>query len=281
MNRPTNSFPKTLCIALVASALVISASKAQVFTMHDANSIATVDVTQNGGPGKGMNSWSVSGVNQLSKQWFWYRTSAGGLQRSIDTISAPIASQSSVGGPDLTVIYGNALFDLRIDYQMHGATGGNADIQESISIVNKTGSVLPFTFFQFSDFDLAGNPAGDSVSIHSNGTGYDQATQTKIATQISETVITPPADRTEANYAPNTFNSLESAVGYNLNNVTSAGPGDVTWAYQWNFSIAPHAEQDILKDKILSVDPVPEPSALVLGLLGVGAFVLRRRGQVR
>ncbi len=276
MNRLTNPFAEKLLIAVAASALVASVSQAQVYTLSDLNSVAHVDVTQNAGGG--MTDWSVSGVNQLSKQWFWYRTSAGGLQQSIDSISAPNATQGSA--QDLTVIYGNATFDLKIAYFLSGATAGNADISESISISNKTATPLTFTFFQYSDFDLAQNPSGDSVTIHSNGSGqYDKATQNKLLTQISETIITPPADRTEANYAPNTFNSLIITPGYNLNNVTSAGPGDVTWAYQWNFLIGGGMEQDILKDKILAIDPVPEPSTLVLGALGLAALALRRRAQ--
>ena len=277
MNRPTNPFARKLLVAITASALGALVSEAQIYTLSDANAIAHVDVTQNAGGG--MTDWSVSGVNQLSKQWFWYRTSSGALQQSIDTISAPNATQGSA--QDLTVIYGNGTFDLRIDYFLSGATGGNADISETISIKNKTLSPLTFTFFQFSDFDLAGNPGGDSITIHQNGSGkFDQATQNKLLTQISETIITPPADRTEANYAPNTLASLNTTPGYNLNNVTFAGPGDVTWAYQWDFTIAAGAEQDILKDKILSVNPVPEPSALVLGALGVAALVLRRRAKL-
>ena len=277
MNRLTNRLTKTLPLALIASALAVSMSEAQVYTLQDANSIAHVDTTQNAGGG--MTDWSVSTVNQLNKQWFWYRTPAspGGLQQSIDTISAPNPTQGSAN--TLTVIYGNPTFDLQIDYQLTGATGGNADIQESISILNKTGSVLPFTFFQFSDFDLAGNPLGDSVTIHKTGTQYDQATQTKGLTQISETIITPPADRTEANYSPNTYNDINGTAGYNLNNNTNAGPGDVTWAYQWNFAIAPNAEQDILKDKILSIEPVPEPSAVALGVFGLATLALRRRAR--
>ena len=55
---------------------------------------------------------------------------------------------------------------------------------------------------------------------------------------------------------------------------TSAGPGDVTWAYQWNFTIAANSEQDILKDKLLSIDPVPEPSTMATCL--ILALVFRR-----
>src|SRR5256885_45167 len=96
----TTAFAKKLLIAIVASALVASVSEAQVYTLSDLNSVAHIDVTQNAVGG--MTDWSVSGLNQLSKQWFWYRTSAGGLQKSIDTISAPSPSQGS--SQDLSVM---------------------------------------------------------------------------------------------------------------------------------------------------------------------------------
>jgi hypothetical protein len=270
-------FLKPLPLALAASASLILASEAQIVTLQDVNSVAHVDTTQ--GAGNGMTDWSVGGQNQLAQQWFWYRTSSGALQKSIDTISAPTIVQPDAA--DMTVTYANATFSLSISYSMSGTTpgSGNADIQESIHIHNNTASPLNFTFFQYSDFDLGGNPNGDSVSIHPNGSGgYDSATQTKLATQISETVITPPANRAEANTWPNTLNSLINTPGYNLNNVTSAGPGDVTWAYQWDFtSIAANGDQDILKDKILSISPIPEPSVIALGIAGLTAFALRRR----
>lgn len=57
---------------------------AQVVTMNDGGSTATVDL----GSSAGMNNWTVNGQNQLNQQWFWYRTD-GGIAQPINSIGAP------------------------------------------------------------------------------------------------------------------------------------------------------------------------------------------------
>jgi len=54
---------------------------AQIVTMNDGGSSATIDL----GSSAGMNNWSVLGQNQLNQQWFWYRTD-GGVAQPINTI---------------------------------------------------------------------------------------------------------------------------------------------------------------------------------------------------
>ena len=96
---------------------------------------------------------------------------------------------------------------------------------------------------------------------------------------MADTVLTggsplPGADRGEANYYPVTLNSLNSGSPYTLNGTTAAGPGDVTWAFEWDLTIAPGGSAVINKDKGLQV---PEPSIAALALLSAGAMFLRRR----
>ena len=86
------------------------------------------------------------------------------------------------------------------------------------------------------------------------------------------------ANRAEADLASNTRNRLNGGL-YNLNNVLNSGPDptlDATWALQWDFTIAAGGSMDVIKDKKLSVAPVPEPGVVSFALLGLAAFFLRR-----
>ena len=78
----------SLCLASATlGVLVFSGSaSAQVYTMSNGGSTATINVGNTGV--LGMNSWSVlGGQNQLNQQWFWYSIN-GAPQQPINTISA-------------------------------------------------------------------------------------------------------------------------------------------------------------------------------------------------
>ena len=81
----------------------------------------------------------------------------------------------------------------------------------------------------------------------------------------------------EAAVVPQTLNELNTAAYLNLDNTTSAY-GDVSWAFQWNVTLAANGgELDLTKDKGLSVQLIPEPSTLALIALGMGALGLSLR----
>ena len=260
----------------VAVATLASVSQAQVtpVTLADGDSVAMVDVNSSAG----MYQWIAGGLNQLSQQWFWYRIGAGGVVQPINAISA--ATWNQTAGPDsLFTSYANAQLDVSINYKLTSLTSGKADILESISVKNNTGSPLDLHFFQYSDFDLANNPIDTSLEIQPDPDfpGYFRAIQRKGSTELSETITQPAASRAEANFQEPLLVNFFTA-GYNLNNnLGPIGPGDVAWAFQWDLTVGPNATVDIFKDKLLEVTPVPEPAALGFVSLGLAALLLRRR----
>ena len=266
-----------MCACLVAASL----GQAQTVLLHDGNSDATVNL---GGPGTlGMNSWQINGQEQLAQQWFWYRLGAT-QQRTIDQISAP----SILNNPySLSATYTDNAnhFSLTITYQLSGGTPGGSDwtsdINETITVNNLSASPLDFHFYQYSDFRLAGTSGNESVNIFQDPNGfYTKATVTKGLNQVSETIDQPHANRAEAALAPFTLNRLNSTPALNLNNTLTAGPdpsADATWAYQWDFTITGNSSVDVLKDKRLSVAPIPEPGTAGLCALGLVLFALRRK----
>jgi len=117
------------------------------------------------------------------------------------------------------------------------------------------------------------------ATIFQNGGFYSRAKVVKFANQLSETIDQPLANEAEADLATATRDRLNQGSPYTLNGVASAGPDpalDATWALEWDFSIAANGSVDVIKDKKLSVAPIPEPGVLSLAVLGLAAFVLRR-----
>ena len=77
MKEPKNRFFRG-CIPVwcAATLALVSSANAQVVHLSDNNSDAYINLNGTG-TGAGMTNWTVSGINQLSQQWFWFR--AGGM----------------------------------------------------------------------------------------------------------------------------------------------------------------------------------------------------------
>jgi hypothetical protein len=247
-------------------------------TLTDNNATAVV----NTGSQAGMNFWSVdgnglSGQNQLQQQWFWYRV-GNSVPQSINTMSGP--TNTLVGLNNLTTTYFNSTynFGISISYQLSGTGLGNSDIMEGIQIQNFSSATNNISFFQYSHFTLLGQNSGNTIMAGNTG-----AQQQNGQTAIAESIITPPASAFEATNYGITLPKLNSVPGLTLSdtnpNDTQTASGDVTWAFEWDLSVAPGAVVDISKDKLLSISNVPEPS--VLGLAGLAVLALRRRLTVK
>jgi hypothetical protein len=267
---------------LLAVALATPAN-ATTFTLTDLNSSAQInDASQ-----AGMSNWTVNGVNQLSQQWFWFRVGSSGAQASIDTLPlvSAIASDTNAnpGNDTLTLRYGSATtFFIDIKYTLNGSASSGSDMGEQISITNKsTTSPLDFHFFQYTNFDLNGTPAGDNVTLLNSNT----VRQSKGSTVIAETVTTPAANHYELGLttdSPNTLFRLNNVNGLTLNDQPTGpnptrGPGDATWAFEWDPTIGANSTFQISKDKNLSI-PEPGTSALIItvGTAFAGLSFLRK-----
>lgn len=258
-------------IAFQAGSLV---AQAQIFTLSDNSATADVNV----GSSSGMFNWTVMGQDQLFQQWFWYRVGASGPEAPINTISPALAVATN-GTRGLSTTYSQAQFSVGVEYLLTGGLlgGKKSTIAETITIHNSSLSTLDFHFFQYSDFDLGGSTGGDSVVIGKNAfTGlYNSADQFDPLHTFQESVVSPGANHAEVGFYPSTLNKLNDLNADTLNDVTSlTGPGDVDWAFEWDFSIAPGESTVINKSK--SVELIPEPTSMAL-LVSAAAFCTMRR----
>ncbi len=67
------------------------------------------------------------------------------------------------------------------------------------------------------------------------------------------------------------MDALNDPLSTTLNDLDSEGPGDVTWAFQWDISLAGNQSFLISRDKLLTV---PEPGQRVAA--GIARFGMQR-----
>jgi len=277
MKRPVNFFCGIrLCILVLAGfffqALPVDA---HVFTLTNDNSRVTIsDPTD-----EGMKEWLVDGQSQLYQQWFWYRVGSSGPEKALNTV--PILSEIQATPNTLVSVFGNATFQVETAYTLLGGTNGSgsSEIIEQIRIRNLTGGMLDFHFFQYTDFDVNGTYAGDTVQLGQNIFGlFDQAIQSEGNVHFADTVISPGANHGEAGLWPSILNKLNDGSPTTLNGNLGPFTGDSSWAFQWDQGIAPFDVFTISIDKkIFIVNPIPEPTALSLLVVGLIGFGLKRR----
>lgn len=248
-------------------------SEATLYTLSQNDSTVLIDPNTQAG----LYNWSVGGVNQLAQQWFWYRVGSAGPEASIDTISPVAATQSNAN--KLNTTYANATISVKTAYTLLAPGNGTATLSELITVMNTSAVSQDYHFFQYSDFDLGGVTGNQSVQFYNNGSSsYYEVIQTGAPGSVVETAIAPGASSLEvqAGYFNGTLNLLNDGLPTTLNNTLSAGPGDLTYAYEWDATLAPGTSLQI--SKLLTV---PEPSSLALISSGalLLAWVQRRRRQ--
>ncbi len=263
----------SVLFALAFHALVCECqAAANPYTWTSGSTTMTVDYLTGGG----LTSWLVGGNNQVDKQWFYYRTGgAPGAVSPINNISASPLVQTPAGR--LQVTYTNTAgtpFTVRALFAPGGTSGGN----ETITIVNlSTTSSLSIDLFQYSHFTLNDTSGSENVSIQTGGADNSAWQTNSSGGYLNDAASALPAAPhfAEASVGNLTMSSMLSPTFTHLNNNLSAS-GDVTFAYEWDFNIAPGGSEVI---SIIQQVVVPEPSALTLIGLGLVSFALRRRSQ--
>ncbi len=265
-----------LVVCLLAFRFLPIAAHAHVQTLTDNNSTVTIsDPTE-----EGMKSWLVDGQNQLYQQWFWYRIGGSGPEQALNTI--PVLSEIQANPNTLVTTYANSILSIEASYTLLGGApgSGSSEIVEQIRIRNLTGSPLDFHFFQYTDFDVNGTYADDSIQLYQNLLGlFDTAIQNEGNVHFADTIVSPGANHGEAGLWPSILNKLNDSNPTTLNDDPGPKFGDSTWAFQWDQNIAANGDFVISADKKIFIVPIPEPTVLSLVPMGLIIFGLMRRGR--
>jgi len=209
----------------------------------------------------GLLSYSIGGEEQIFEEQYWYHTPGIPFEQPVNTLQ--IASESASGN-GIQVSYRSGSFGADFDYRLTGGPSGMpyATLRETITLRNLTNVHLPIGWFMEADFDLSGFGGADFAS--GGVAGIDQ-TDGSQHLQVRSSLL-PTAFQIAA--FPDLFLSLGDFSETNLDNTGSPfGPGDATFAFQWNLDLPANGSVSFVVDKNF----VPEPSASVLLLLG---FVL-------
>lgn len=261
-----------LCVLTLSVFGFTSGANATLWTLTDTNSTVTIDSQSQ----TGMSNWVVDGIDNLFQQWFWYGIGTG-PEFSIDTLT--LTSETLYSPSILDLVYQNNQISVDVIYFLTGGSvgSGNSDVGETIVIKNLTETSLNLRFFQYTDFDLGGTP-NDDTAYRSNANTMHQTDASGYT--FSEVVAAPGASHYQVDIFPTTLNALNDLLPTTL--LDNPGPvtGDVTFAWQWNTVINPRGSFIISKDKLIDVNPVPEPATILLigaGLMGV-YVVSRKKG---
>ncbi len=266
-------------IAFQASAVLLLSLGASAQDITIANKNSSLDVNTN--TSAGVINWNVDGVDYAKNQWFYYRVGSGPespLQSITSSPAVAITSLSSFARLNLT--YANSSYSVLTSLRLTGNTpgSGRSQLNEDITVSNLSGSPLDLHFFQYSDFDLFGTTGGQSVQFYQNSANsqYYKAVQNDGTRTVTETVNSTifPIGHFEAALFNDTLSSLTDGTPTTLNDVTSAGVGDVSFSYQWDVTLAPGASFQLSK----LIEIVPEPSSMaILALAGISMTLYRRR----
>ena len=258
---------------------------AVILGLQDGNSTVSIDVDSQ----HGLFDWTTDGVNIAPtfgggindyRQRFWYRV-GNNPEASIDNLTRGLTGTTDAnfdGNPDTAIVnYAGAPgFNIQLKITLQGGAigSGKSDIGEQISLVNTSLTAITMSFFQYGDFQLTPPfVGGEQVSfINSNA-----VLETGSLGGVQETVHTPVASHQEAEPFPVTITKLNDGVPSTLADNSGAGPGDITWAYQWDVTINPGASFLISKDMLVVI---PEPGTWSLvGMAATlfGLFGMRRR----
>lgn len=272
-------------IAILLGTSIVQ-SKAQIYTIGSRNTSLQINLAG------GLSDWTINGINQLNQQWFYYSIGNGPVY-SIDTIapwSAPALSGSvsfgTITTTNLSETYANPAQSLTTLYSLQGGVVGNpsASLASTVTFQNTSGTNEVLHLYQYSNFGLENNAAGQTVHFSGSGLPY-QVNQNSpdgaFLTGRLSSISGGSADTVEE------IAGITDGLQFGLGNgnaapnfsggLLSAGPGNVDFAYEMDATLT--SGSGIVVSETQSIT-IPEPSSVALmglGMMGLAISYARRK----
>jgi hypothetical protein len=260
------------CFLRLTMFLLAGIAAATTLSVSNGNASIAVD------PGSvfGLSSYTVDGTEQIFEEWFWFRRSGDLYEQPLNNLSL---TSAAAAGNQIQLSFAGDNLGVRLGYQLFGGTPGSdtAGLRETVVLQNPSNTALQLAWFMEADFDLDAFGGSDVIAGGLNGILQTDG-HTTLAVSSS---LTPSAF--QAAPFPDLFLSLSDFSITNLDNSgIPFGPGDGTFAYQWNLSIPPNSSLTYTIDKNFIPEPATgELCVVVLGLLIAARWRGRNGGQRR
>lgn len=263
----------------------VSGAYADIFNAVDGGWSITVDSARQirdgeGSPTDGLVNWKDPFGYDYVYQDTWF--GRGGDAASEGPLSSLTFLSGSNSAPNQILLNfkDNGQLSLDLSYELSGS-GLSSSVLEKGILTNGGTDPLTLSIFKYADYDLTyGHSAHNDDFAFGNALGITQHDAFSIVSMTPTSSI-PNAFQISVVGCPGSIiSSLNDGNVTNLNNTGSPyGPGDASFAFQWNFTLAPGQAYTIENMKTLTT--TPEPISCALFLVGGGALVLARKKKMK
>jgi len=240
----------------------------------DNNWSVSIDLTSD----LGLDRWTSPGnVDYMYQEWWWVRSHNDSQEYSLDTLTRDNAFNPTANTIQLE--YSNNLMDIDVTYTLNGGINGSTLMEQLLISNTSTSSDLIISIYEYTDLELAGTFAHDYAQ---GGTAGLYQWEGDVTAQVIP--LGPVPSHFQIGAYPGIRNLLQDGSVTLLNDSGSPfGPGDATFAFQWDFLIGAGGSVLIEKEKAIGFNSViPEPTTMLLlgsGLLGLGGIGFRKRNR--
>lgn len=286
-----------ISLAVVGALILAAYGNAQDVSLYNLGSTVNFDLGGGSTTPIGMNGWTVDtqpSISQLNQQWFWYSINTGSgwtAMQSIDQISAANVTTYNNGASESTLdaTYQNATLAVQISYSLvgDGSLSGGGDLNQSVDVLNLSGSSFEIRFYQYANFNLLQNNMNSIVIGGGPPDGYTFISQTTSSggNGIEETISQPYANYAEAGVANGVYTDVTTGNTLGGNDSFMANGQNAAWALEWDNSVSPFADTDtpwyVVQDQSMSIQPVPEPTSVAWMAMAMGVFGFVRQAWKR
>lgn len=279
---------KRLVVLFAVMLLVLGLSGgvyAEIFNASNGGWSITVDSQQQirdgeGMPTDGLVNWKdPSGYDYVYQDTWFGRSGTAHDEGPLSGLSYISGSNTDTNKILLNFQDAYSPLSVGLSYELNGS-GLSSSVLEGLTLTNSGTDPVTLSIFKYADYDLCyGYDAHNNDNASGNTSGITQYDAFSAVSVVPAVLSTPGAFQISVvGYPGSIISSLNDDNATNLDNSGSSyGPGDASFAFQWDITL--NGGESYYIENVKTLTTAPEPVSTVLFLLGGGALFLRRRIQ--